>query len=113
MLQKTETAEDRIPVVNDKFRISQRDQRQSLCACVSHIGGNAEKILEQKEQTECECRSLSLSEEVARQEKRDNQLEQRSAPSSEGCSKPAEQCMSSLVHNQVDRPDEERPSVSR
>lgn len=85
-----------------------RHQGQYLRACVGHIFGGIDPILEKEEKAENEPCHLAVREEIDCEKKWNEPLQQCATPEAQCGSKPAKEVMTAFVNHQVGIVNEKR-----
>jgi len=101
IVQDSEARKYGVKIVLDKIGIPGRHQRKCLVSSVGHVRRGVQPVLKKEEKTEHETEGLALRKEIGCQKKRDQPLQEGSAPEAECGTKPSEQVVSALVNNQV------------
>ncbi len=94
VVEHAEAGKDFEKIMLHEVRIPGRDQRQHLGSSVSHVSRGIEPVLEKEKQAENETSGLAFGEEICRQQKRDQPLQQRASPQAQRGTKPVEKIVS-------------------
>jgi hypothetical protein len=79
---------------------------------IGHVGRGIKPVFEEEEKAEDEPGGLTVGEEIRRQQKRHQPLQQRPSPYTEGWSEPHEKIVAAFVDYQVGQVNEEHAAVS-
>src|SRR6266446_5539580 len=104
--EQSPLAEKNLPIV-----LAGTDKGQGLGARVGHVCANVRKVFKEPKAAESKAGRFPLPEEINCAQQRHKQLSKRAAENRDGIAKPTEEEVTTLVDDQIDEIQDEKPGA--